>query len=123
MLISTDKNGCVDVDSEMDKILKEAQETSPEGDDTSDIGTPKTPNAQTSSSGDSPKLIEAITLLQKVLAVHGAGSSVQADTTITSSKPDTNTGYTYDEYLNEITQDLEKYEITAKPFQTFHTMT
>ena len=39
----------VDVDSEMDEILKEAQETNPDGADTSDT---RTPNAQISSSGD-----------------------------------------------------------------------
>ena len=60
----------VDVDSELDEILKEAQETTPESNDISDIGTPKTPNTQTSSSGDFPMLIEAITLLQKALLVH-----------------------------------------------------
>ena len=102
----------VDVDSEMDGILKEAQETNPEGEDTSDIGTP---NAQISSSGDSPNFIEAITLLQKALAVHGAGGSGQANTTVISSKPDTNTGSTYNEYLSEISQDLEKCEERGPP--------
>ena len=102
----------VDVDSEMDGILKEAQETNPEGEDTSDIGTP---NAQISSSGDSPNFIEAITLLQKALAVHGAGGSGQANTTVISSKPDTNTGSTYDEYLSKISQDLEKCEERGPP--------
>ena len=94
MLISTDRNEIADVDSEMDEILKEAQETTQEGDDTSDTGTSKTSNAQTSSSGDFPNLLEAIFLLQKALAVHGAGSSGQVDTTVISSKPDTNTGST-----------------------------
>ena len=102
----------VDVDSEMDGILKEAQETNPEGEDTSDIGTP---NAQIGSSGDSPNFIEAITLLQKALAVHGAGGSGQANTTVISSKPDTNTGSTYDEYLSKISQDLEKCEERGPP--------
>ena len=102
----------VDVDSEMDGILKEAQETNPEGEDTSDIGTP---NAQISSSGDSPNFIEAITLLQKALAVHGAGGSGQANTTVISSKPDTNTGSTYNEYLSKISQDLEKCEERGPP--------
>ena len=102
----------VDVDSEMDGTLKEAQETNPEGEDTSDIGTP---NAQISSSGDSPNFIEAITLLQKALAVHGAGGSGQANTTVISSKPDTNTGSTYDEYLSKISQDLEKCEERGPP--------
>ena len=97
----------VDVDSERAGILKGAQETNPEGEDTSDTGTP---NVQISSSGDSPNFIEAITLLQKALAVHGAGGSGQANTTVISSKPDTNTGSTYDEYFSEISQDLEKCE-------------
>ena len=35
----------VDVDSEIDEILKKAQEATPEGNDASDIGTSKTPNA------------------------------------------------------------------------------
>ena len=35
----------LDVDSEMDEIPKEAQETAPEGNDISDIGNPKTCNA------------------------------------------------------------------------------
>ena len=70
---------------------------------------------QTSSSGDSLKLIEAINLLQKTLAVHGADSSGQADATVISSKPDTNTGCTYDEYFNEILEDLEKYEERGPP--------
>ena len=35
----------VDVDSEMDEIPKEAQETTPEGNDASDIRNPKTRNA------------------------------------------------------------------------------
>ena len=35
----------LDVDSEMDEIPKEAQETTPEGNDISDIGNPKTRNA------------------------------------------------------------------------------
>ena len=95
----------VDVDSEMDEILKEAQKkTNPEDVDTSDTGTP---NAQIDSSGDSANLLEAITLLQKALAVHGAGGSGQADTTVILSEPDTNTGSTYDEYLSEILQDLK----------------
>ena len=47
----------VDVDSETDEILKEAQETNPEGEDTSDAGAPKIPNAQTSNSGDCRLLI------------------------------------------------------------------
>lgn len=51
------------VDSEMYEILKEAQEATPEGHDTFDKGTPKTPNAQTSSLGNSPKLIKLIALL------------------------------------------------------------
>ena len=54
------------VDSEMYEILKEAQEATPEGDDSFDKGTPKTPNTQTSSLGNSPKLIKLITLLQKI---------------------------------------------------------
>ena len=58
----------VDVDNEMNEILKEAQETNPEAEDTSDTGTP---NAQNRSLRDSPNLPEAITLLQKALAVHG----------------------------------------------------
>ena len=82
----------VDVDNEMDKILREAQEITSEGNDTSDTETPKTPNAQTSSSGDSHMLIESITLLQKALIVYGAGSSEQANTAIISPKADTNTG-------------------------------
>ena len=53
----------VDVDSEIDEILKNAEEATPEGNDASDIGTSKTPNAQTSNSGDFPNLIEGITLL------------------------------------------------------------
>ena len=100
----------VDADSEIDEILKETQETNPEGDDTSVTGTPQAPNAQTSSSGDSPNLIEAITLLKKGLIVHGAGISGQTDTTVISSKPDNNTGSTYDEYLNEMSEHLEKCE-------------
>ena len=76
----------VDADSERDEILKDAQETNPEGEDNSDTGAPNILNAQTSSLGD---LIEAISLLQKALAVHGASSSGQADTTVISSKPDT----------------------------------
>ena len=102
----------VDVDSEMDEIIKEAQETNPEGEDTSDTGTP---NAQISSSGGSPNLIQAITLLQKALAVYGTGGSGQANTTVISSKPDTNTGSTYDEYLSEIQQDLGKCEERGPP--------
>ena len=98
----------VDADSEMDEILKKTQETTPEGNDTSDAGTRNTPNAQTSSSRDSPTLIEAITLFQKALAVHGAGSSGQENTRIISSKEDTNKGPTYNQFLNEILQDLEK---------------
>ena len=53
----------VDVDSEMDEILKTAEETTLEDHDTSDTGTPKTPNAKISSSGDFLKLLEVITLL------------------------------------------------------------
>ena len=105
----------VDADSEIDEILKETQETNPEGDDTSVTGTPQAPNAQTSSSGDSPNLIEAVTLLKKSLIVHGAGISGQTDTTVTSSKPDNNTGSTYDEYLNEISEHLEKCEKRGPP--------
>ena len=105
----------VDVVSEIDEILKETQETNPEGDDTSVTGTPKAPNAQTSSSGDSPNLTEAITLLKKGLIVHGAGISGQPDTTVISSKPDSNTGSTYDEYLNEISEHLEKCEKRGPP--------
>ena len=105
----------VDADSEIDEILKETQETNPEGDDTSVTGTPKAPNAQTSGSGDSPNLTEAITLLKKGLIVHGAGISGQADTTVISSKPDNNTGSTYDEYLNEISEHLEKCEKRGPP--------
>ena len=86
-----------DVDSEMDDILKEAQETNPEGEDTSDTENPKILNS--SSSWDSPNHIEAITLLQKALAVHGAGGSGQADTTDISSKVDRNKGSTYNEYF------------------------
>ena len=52
----------VDVDSEIDEILKETQETNSEGEDTSDTGIP---NAQISSSGESPNL-EAITLPQNL---------------------------------------------------------
>ena len=118
----------VDVDSEMDEIIKEAQETNLEDEDTSDTGTT---NAQISSSGGSSNLIEAITLLQKDLAVHGAGGSGQANTTVISSKPDTNTGSTYNEYLSEISQDLEKCEERGPPlnenitnfFKTLYTMT
>ena len=105
----------VNIDSEMDEILKETQETNPESDDTSDIGTPKTSKAQTSSSGDSPNLIEAITLLQKALAVHDSGSSGRTDTTVISFDPDTNTWSTYDEYLNGISLDLEKCEERRPP--------
>ena len=76
----------VDADIEMDEILKEAQKTTPEGDYTSDTETPKTPNAQTSSSEESPRLIEAITLIHKALAVSGAGGGGQADTTFISYK-------------------------------------
>ena len=50
----------VDVVSEMDEILKEAQETNPEGEDTADTVAPTIPNS--SSSGDSP-----ITLLRQLL--------------------------------------------------------
>ena len=49
MLIYKIEMESVDVDSEMDEILKEAQETNPDGVDTSDTGTP---NAKISSSGD-----------------------------------------------------------------------
>lgn len=52
----------MDVDSELGEILKDPQETIPEGDDTSDTGTTKTTNVQSSSSEGSPKLIEEITL-------------------------------------------------------------
>ena len=52
----------MDVDSELGEILKDPQETTPEVDDTSDTGTNKTTNAQSSSSEDSPKLIEEIAL-------------------------------------------------------------
>ena len=99
----------VDVDSEMDEILKEAQETNPDGVDTSDTGTP---NAKISSS---PNLLEPITLLEKALAVHGAGGSGQADTTVILSESDTNTGSTCNEYLSEISQDLEKCEERRPP--------
>ena len=105
----------MNVDSEMDKIVKEEQETNPEGDDTSDTGTAKTLNAQTSTSGDSSNLIEEITSPQKALAVHGVGSTGQADTTVISSKLGTNTGSTCDEYLNEILQGLEKCEERGPP--------
>ena len=37
-----------DVDSEMDDILKEAQETNPEGEDTSDTENPKILNSSSS---------------------------------------------------------------------------
>ena len=99
---------CVNIDSKMDEILKEAQKKlqkvmipaswtaksfcskviasinlaeSPEmlvwvlgvlGVPVSDAA--KTSNTQKSSLGDSPRFIEAITLLQKALAVPGAGS-------------------------------------------------
>lgn len=43
------------------------------------------------------------------MAVHRAGSSGQADTAIILSKPYTNTGSTYYEYLNKILEALEKY--------------
>ena len=76
--------------------------------DTSDTGNPY---AQISSSGDSPNLLGAITLLQKALAVHGTGGSGQADTTVILSEPDTNTGSTYDKYL----RDLEKCEERGPP--------
>ena len=49
----------------MDEILKEAQEANPLREDTSDTGTSKIPNG--SSSGESPNLIEEITLLQNLL--------------------------------------------------------
>ena len=49
------------------------------------------------------------------MAVHGTGSSGQADTTIFSSKPGTNTGSTNDKYLNEISQDLKKCEEKGPP--------
>ena len=45
----------------------------------------------------------------------GAGSSRLADTTVISSKPDINIGSTYDEYLNKISQDLEKCEEKGPP--------
>ena len=92
-----------DVDSEMDDILKEAQETNPEGEDTSDTENPKILNS--SSSWDSPNLIEAITLLQKALAVHGVGGSGQADTTDISSKLDRNKGSTYNEYFKNMKKE------------------
>ena len=79
---------------------------------TSDTGTPY---AQISSSGDSPNLLGAITLLQKALAVHDTGGSGQADTTVILSEPDTNTGSTYDKYLSEISQDLENCEERGPP--------
>lgn len=62
MLIFTDRNESVDVDSKMEEILKETQETTLEGDNTSDTETRKAPSAQNTNSRDSPKLIEAITL-------------------------------------------------------------
>ena len=79
----------------------------------------------------SPNLLEAITLLQKALAVHDAGGSGQADTTVILSKPDTNTGSTYDEYLSEISQNLENVKkehllsikILQNFFKTLYTMT
>ena len=86
------------------RYQKRHKRTNPEGVDTFDTGTP---NTQISSSGDSANLLEAITLLQKALAVHGAGGSGQADTTVILSDPDTNTGSTYYEYLSEILQDLK----------------
>ena len=92
-----------DVDSEMDDILKEAQETNPEGEDTSDTENPKILNS--SSSWDSPNFIEAITLLQKALAVHGVGGSGQADTTDISSKLDRNKGSTYNEYFKNMKKE------------------
>ena len=113
MLIFIERNG-KDVDSEMVEILKEAQEATPEGGDTFTTWTPKTPNAQTSSSRDSPKLTVSITLHRKALAAHRAGVG-QTDTAIISSKPDTNIGSTYHEYLNKILQDLEKCEERGRP--------
>ena len=52
----------MDVDSKMVEILKETQETTLEGDNTSDTETRKASSAQNTNSRDSPKLIEAITL-------------------------------------------------------------
>ena len=49
------------------------------------------------------------------MAVHGAGNNGQADTKVISSKPDTNTGSTYDEYLNEISQNLNKCKERGPP--------
>ena len=49
------------------------------------------------------------------MAVHGAGGSGQADTTVILFKPDTNTGSTCDECLSEILQDLEKCEEIEPP--------
>ena len=49
------------------------------------------------------------------MAAHDAGSSRLADTTVISSKPDINIGSTYDEYLNKISQDLEKWEEKGPP--------
>ena len=50
------------------------------------------------------------------MTVHVAGISGQTDTKIISSKLDTNTETTYDEYLKEISQDLEKCEERGPPF-------
>ena len=96
-MISTDWNGkcgCWQWDGW--DIKRGTKKTNPEDVDTSDTGTP---NAQIDSSGDSANLLEAITLLQKALAVHGAGGSGQADTTDISSKVDRNKGSTYNEYF------------------------
>ena len=49
------------------------------------------------------------------MADYGASSSGQADTTVISSKVVTNTGSTYDEYFNNILQDLEKCEERGPP--------
>ena len=67
----------------------------------------------------SPNLLEPITLLEKALAVHGAGGSGQADTTVILSESDTNTGSTCDEYLSEISQDLEKCEERRPPLNKY----
>ena len=126
MLIFIERNG-KDVDSEMVEILKEAQEATPEIGDTFTTWTPKTPNAQTSSSRDSPKLTVSITWHRKALAAHSAGVG-QTDTAIISSKPDTNTGSTYHEHLNKILQGLKKegvlsIKILQNFFKTLCTMT
>lgn len=61
LLIFTDRNESVDVDSKMVEILKETQETTLGG-NTSDTETGKAPSAQNTNCRDSPKLIEAVTL-------------------------------------------------------------